>query len=250
MRGDHRGSRRPPGGQAVPPLPGAPGRRGVDGAPAAGAGLRRPLPPPRLLAAPRAPAGSRGRARLPWPRAMKLVIQIPCLNEEATLPHVLVELPRDGRRLRRGRVADHRRRLQRSDGRGRAGRRGGPRRQADEQQGPCRRLPGGDRRRPEAGRGRDRQHGRRPPIPARPTSRSSSRRSWPGAPTWWSATGRSRTSSTSPPRRRPSSGSEAGSCDAPRAPASPTRPPAFAPTTGRRRSSSRSSPTTPTRSRA
>ena len=25
---------------------------------------------------------------------MKLVIQIPCLNEEATLPHVLVELPR------------------------------------------------------------------------------------------------------------------------------------------------------------
>ena len=62
-------------------------------------------------------------------------------------------------------MADHRRRVQRSDGRGRAGRWSRPRGQAHEQQGPCRSLPGGDRRRPEAGRGCHRQHGRRPPIP-------------------------------------------------------------------------------------
>ena len=70
-----------------------------------------------------------------------------------------------GGRLRRGRVAPDRRRVQRSDRRGRASARGRPRRQADQQQGPGRRLPGRDRRRPEAGGGRDRQHRRRPPVP-------------------------------------------------------------------------------------
>ncbi len=44
---------------------------------------------------------------------MKLIIQIPCLNEEAQLPATLADLPARGARLRRGRVAGHRRRLDR-----------------------------------------------------------------------------------------------------------------------------------------
>src|SRR3954466_1443297 len=38
---------------------------------------------------------SRGPPALPWPRGMKLVIQIPCLDEEETLPQGLRELPRE-----------------------------------------------------------------------------------------------------------------------------------------------------------
>ena len=51
---------------------------------------------------------------------MKLIIQIPCFNEEDQLPATLADLPARARRHRRGRVADHRRRLDRPHGRGRA----------------------------------------------------------------------------------------------------------------------------------
>jgi glycosyltransferase involved in cell wall biosynthesis len=41
------------------------------------------------------PAGQRGRTRgYPDPPTMKLIIQIPCLNEEATLPETITALPR------------------------------------------------------------------------------------------------------------------------------------------------------------
>ena len=39
---------------------------------------------------------------------MKLIIQIPCFNEEEQLPHTLALLPRELDGLRRGGVADHR----------------------------------------------------------------------------------------------------------------------------------------------
>ena len=104
---------------------------------------------------------------LPSVTGVKLVIQIPCLNEEATLPRVLAQLPREVDGFDEVEWLVDRRRLERSDGRGRPRARGRPRRQADQQQGPRRRLPGRHRRRPEAGRGRDRQHRRRPPVPGR-----------------------------------------------------------------------------------
>ena len=155
-----------------------------------------------------------------------------------------------GRGLRRRRVAGRRRRLDRPHGRGRAGARGRPHRPADQQQGAGRGLPGRARRLAEAGRRRDRQHRRRQPVLRRATSRAWSSRSSPAAPTWWSATGRCRRSSTSRRPRSCCSGSGAGSCAAPPGPACPTRPRASAPTTARRRCSCWSSTTTPTRSRA
>ena len=82
---------------------------------------------------------------------MKLIIQIPCLNEEATLPATLADLPREVARLRRRRVAGHRRRLDRPHDRGRPRERRRPHRAPDEQQGPGRRLPGGPRRRLKLG---------------------------------------------------------------------------------------------------
>ena len=121
---------------------------------------------------------------------MKLIIQIPCLNEEETLPGVLAELPREVPGFDRvewlviddgstdGTVAAAR------DGRRR------PRRPAHQQQGPRGRLPGRARRGAEARRRRDRQHRRRQPVPRRATSRGWSSRSSPAAPTWWSATAR------------------------------------------------------------
>ena len=77
---------------------------------------------------------------------MKLIIQIPCLNEEETLPATLADLPRevagfdvvewlvidDGSTDRTIEVAREQRRR--------------PHRPADEQQGPGRRLPGRPRR--------------------------------------------------------------------------------------------------------
>ena len=111
---------------------------------------------------------------------MKLIIQIPCLNEEATLPATLADLPREVAGLRRRRVAHHRRRLDRPHDRGRARQRRRPHRPADEQQGPGRRLPGRPRRVPEARRRRHRQHRRRQPVLRRATSPSSSRRSSTG----------------------------------------------------------------------
>src|SRR5262249_10276095 len=50
---------------------------------------RRPLPP----APPRATRPA-SRPEPPGATAVKLVIQIPCLNEEATLPATLADLPR------------------------------------------------------------------------------------------------------------------------------------------------------------
>ena len=73
---------------------------------------------------------------------MKLIIQIPCLNEEATLPATLADLPREVAGFDDGRVADHRRRLDRPHDRGRARARRRPRRAPHEQQGPGLRLPG------------------------------------------------------------------------------------------------------------
>ena len=111
---------------------------------------------------------------------MKLIIQIPCLNEEETLPVTLADLPREVAGLRRGRVARHRRRLDRPHHRGRARARRRPHRPPDQQQGPGRRLPGRARRRPEARRRRDRQHRRRQPVLRRRHPASSSRRSSSG----------------------------------------------------------------------
>ena len=67
---------------------------------------------------------------------MKLIIQIPCLNEEETLPGTLADLPREVPGFDDRRVARHRRRLDRPHRRGRARERRRPHRPADEQQGP------------------------------------------------------------------------------------------------------------------
>ena len=98
---------------------------------------------------------------------MKLIIQIPCLNEEATLPATIADLPRqidgideiellvidDGSTDRTVEVArEHGRRAHRP---------------ADQQQGPGGRLPGRARRLPEARRRHRRQHRRRQPVPRR-----------------------------------------------------------------------------------
>ncbi len=81
--------------------------------------------------------------------AMKLVIQIPCLNEEATLPRVLARAPpRAWTASTRSSGSWSTTAPTRSDRRGRPSPRGRPHRQADQQQGPGRRLPGRDRRRP------------------------------------------------------------------------------------------------------
>ena len=95
---------------------------------------------------------------------MKLIIQIPCLNEEESLPVTLSDLPREVEGFDEvewlviddGSTDAH--------GRGRARPRRRPRRAADEQQGARTGLPGGPRRVAEAGRGRDRQHRRRQPV--------------------------------------------------------------------------------------
>ena len=121
---------------------------------------------------------------------MKLIIQIPCLNEEETLPVTLADLPREVDGFDERRVAGHRRRLDRPHGRGRARPRRRPHRPADQQQGPRLRLPGRARRRAQARRRRDRQHRRRQPVLRARHRASSSRRSSPATPTWSSATAR------------------------------------------------------------
>ena len=146
---------------------------------------------------------------------VKLIIQIPCLNEEGTLPQRPGRAAARGGRLRRGRVAGRRRRLRPTrtvEVGARARRR--PPRPADQQQGARRRLPGRPRRGAQARRRRDRQHRRRQPVPGGGHPDGWSRRSSPAAPTWWSATGRSSGSSTSRRPRSCSSGSGAGSCAA------------------------------------
>ena len=49
---------------------------------------------------------------------MKLIIQIPCFNEEQQLPLTLSHLPREVAGVDDRRMADHRRRFDRPDGRG------------------------------------------------------------------------------------------------------------------------------------
>ena len=80
----------------------------------------------------------------------KLIIQIPCLNEAATLPATLADLPRSSRD-RRGRGARHRRRVARRHGRRRARAAAPSRRPAPPQQGTRRRLHGRHRRVAQAG---------------------------------------------------------------------------------------------------
>ena len=143
---------------------------------------------------------------------MKLIIQIPCLNEEATLPATIADLPRQIDGIDAVELLVDRRRLDRPHGRGRPRVRGRAHRPPDQQQGPRRRLPGRARRLPEARRRHRRQHRRRQPVPAAPTSPSWWRRSSPARPTWSSATARSARSTTSPAPRKGCSGSAAGSC--------------------------------------
>ena len=95
---------------------------------------------------------------------MKLIIQVPCLDEEDQLPISLGRPAARGRGLRRRRVAHHRRRVHRPDHRGGQGARGRPHRQADEQQGPGVRVPSRAGRVPEARRRRHREHRRRQPV--------------------------------------------------------------------------------------
>ena len=122
---------------------------------------------------------------------MKLIIQIPCLNEEATLPATIADLPRqidgideiellvidDGSTDRTVEVArEHGRRAHRPP---------------DQQQGPRRRLPG----RASTPASSSAPTSSSTPTPttstAAPTSPSWSRRSSPARPTWSSATARS-----------------------------------------------------------
>ena len=72
--------------------------------------------------------------------------------------------PAPDQRLRRGGVARGGRRLDRSHDRGRARARRGPHREADQQQGPGHRVPGGPRRLPEARRRRGGEHRRGQPV--------------------------------------------------------------------------------------
>ena len=94
-------------------------RRGAAASGARGARQRRAVPLLLRLARPRALRGAPPRANrartpvLPFGRGMKLIVQIPCLNEEATLPETLAAIPRSipGVDARGG--AGHRRRLHR-----------------------------------------------------------------------------------------------------------------------------------------
>ncbi len=119
---------------------------------------------------------------------MKLIVQIPCLDEEETLPATIADLPRQIEGIDAGRDARDRRRLDRPYRRGRPRARGRPHRPADQQQGPCGRLPGRPGRLPEARR----RHRSSTPTPttstAARTSPSWSPRSWRARQTWSSAT--------------------------------------------------------------
>ena len=167
---------------------------------------------------------------------MKLIIQVPCLNEEELLPHLLSELPRevagfdrvewlvvddgstDGTvEVARRHGVDHLVRLTTNKGLATAF-----------QSGLDAALKlGAD---VIVNTDADNQYRSR-------TSRGWSNRSWPAAPTWWSGTGRCRASITSPRRRSCSSVSAAGSSAGRPALTCSTRPPGSAPTTARRRSS-------------
>ena len=103
---------------------------------------------------------------------MKLIIQIPCFNEEATLPQTVADLPREVRGLRRRRVAGDRRRQQRPDRRGGQVARRRPRDLPRPQPWSRRRLHHRASTPRCAGRRRDRQHRRRQPVQRRVDPRS------------------------------------------------------------------------------
>ena len=103
---------------------------------------------------------------------VKLIIQIPCLNEEATLPATIADLPRQIDGIDAIELLVDRRRLDRPHGRGRARARRRAHRPPDQQQGPRRGLSGRARRLPEARRRRNRQHRRRQPVPRRRHSKA------------------------------------------------------------------------------
>ena len=107
--------------------------------------------------------------RLPRERseAMKLIIQIPCFNEQEQLPVTLSHLPREieGFDVVEWLIIDDG--STRRDDRDRPRPRGRPHRPPDQPQGSGRRLPGRSRRGPEARRRRDRQHRRRQPVRGR-----------------------------------------------------------------------------------
>ena len=91
LRGDDRRPRGASSRPALPALPGAPRPGNPDGATAASAQLRRSVPAAAPVARRLRISSACGATMAP---RMKLVIQIPCLDEEATLPRVLGELPR------------------------------------------------------------------------------------------------------------------------------------------------------------
>ncbi len=128
------------------------------------------------LAAHRRIRGDRGPHGGPRPctgdrTVMKVFIQVPCLNEEATLPGCAGVDPHRHRRCRRGRDPGHRRRIDRPDDRGRARARRHALRAPRPDHGPGPVVPRRRRLRVGARRGHRREHRRRQPVPAGPDPR-------------------------------------------------------------------------------
>ena len=118
---------------------------------------------------------------------MKLVVQVPCLNEEETLPSVLQSIPRSDRRHRRDHRARHRRRVDRPHRRGRPVTR--------------RRPTSSGTRATRALRARSKtasttRWSSAPTSSSTPTATTSTRRS--ASPTWSSRSSRARPTSSSP----------------------------------------------------
>ena len=111
---------------------------------------------------------------------VKLVVQVPCLNEEETLPVGAAVDPAVDPGHRRDRHRGHRRRLHRPDGRGRPVARRHPLRAPRPQPGAGPLVPRRRRLRARARRGHRRQHRRRQPVPAGPDPRPGAARSSTG----------------------------------------------------------------------
>ena len=164
---------------------------------------------------------------------MKLVVQVPCLNEEETLPSVLQSIPRSIDGIDEIVIVVIDDGSHRPDGRGGPVARRHPLRPARPQPGPGPLVPG--RRQLRAGdRGRHRrQHRRRQPVPAgadrrpRPPDRRGPRRHRDRGPS-----GRTSSSTSRPPRRRCRS-SAAGWSTVPPGPSCPTPPAGSGPTRAR-----------------
>ena len=178
---------------------------------------------------------------------MKLIVQIPAFNEEATIAQTLARPSEEDRRHHLDRDAGHRRRLHRQDRRRRAQGRRDARPAAQDAPRPRRRLRGRHRRRAPPRRGRHRQHRRRQSVHRR------RHRPKLVAPIVRARRKSSSAIARSPSRRtcRRSSGScsasAAGRSAWPRASASATSPAASARSRARRRCRSTSSIPSPTR---